>query len=151
MKKKVSKTILLAVVLIISFTMLSSIVSAYSDQSINFSFIGVTGGYGGVNGSVNGKYYSLSPSSAHTGITCTLTDVPDGWPYSSKTCAILLYREVAWWFDAKMGEDTLTFTQNGTYNYDSWTVDQDCAKYYLYITGGDAGFEYSGTGTMHDH
>jgi hypothetical protein len=147
--KKLISGVTLIVVLLCMFS--GTIWASYVDQFPSFSFAGVNGGYGGVDGSENGVYYSLSSGNVRLDLTNTLTAVPNDWDGTSVNCWVILKREKDWSIDESYGTRTIAYTQSGNDTTSSWTVDTDSHKYYLYVSGGEAGWSYSSVGVLHDH
>ncbi|KNY30520.1 hypothetical protein [Pseudobacteroides cellulosolvens] len=138
------------VLLVISLCVFGGTIWAYGDQSTYFLFNGATGGHGEVDGSANGKYYSLTPGNVRLDLVNTLTTVPSGF-YGTKECWIILKREIDWSIDQSYGTNTIYYSQNGYSTTSRWSVDTNSSKYYIYVSGGDPGFSYLSSGIMYDH
>ncbi len=137
---------------VICALILGGTVFAYNPQSVACSFDGDSGGHGGVDGSSNGKYYSLNTGNVTLVLTNKLSNIP-GTDYtlpSYRTCNITLFREQSG-TDKDFGVKTIEYSPNGGTNTTTrWIVDADSSKYYLYITGGQA-YHYDSQGTFYDY
>lgn len=107
-----------------------------ASQSFSFSFNSGGTGNAYVDGSSNGKFYSLSPSKAYMNVSSFQAK-----GYGS-TAIVTLKRQQSG-FDANYGANSISGT--GTF---SWNVDTTSGKYYLFARGDDIYTQYDVSGTI---
>lgn len=110
---------------------------AYGAQSMSYDFSSGSLGKAFLDGSLNGKYYNLAPGSANLSAKNT---------EGKGTLYITLYREKTG-IDQNYGTKTISVDTNTNIS-ESWNVDIDNNKYYLYLKGTGDYITYKGSGTL---
>lgn len=108
--------------------------------SARFSFSFNSGGNGGayVDGSSNGKYYSLNSGIAYMNVSSFSKNG------LGTTANVTLKREKRG-FDASYGTNSVS----GTGKF-SWDVDTTSGSYYLFVTGNSSYTQYDVSGTIYN-
>lgn len=144
--KKVARLVLTSTICTL---VLVSTAFAYDAQSVSFSFDGNGTNTGGVDGSSNGKYYSLTTGNVTLALTNTISGGTSTIPSDGLECSVILYRE-RFGADKDYGYRKILYTSEGNSTTSRWVVDTDSTDYYLYVTGGNA-FHYDSQGTFYDY
>lgn len=142
-KKYGNKKRILSILLITAiFATLLGMCAYAVTYSVGFSFNTGSSGNAYVDGSANGKYYSLSKGTA----TLRLTD--SAGCYSGGSYSVTLYRKNWTGISTKHGTLTASTTGSGTYHSQTFNIPSDSDKYYLLAKGQGYFCTYAATGTL---
>lgn len=136
MRKYKLKKVLAICSLSISLLTIGAISTNAASQNFSFSFNSGGTGSAYVDGSANGKFYSLNSGKVYMKVTSfKATGYGD-------TAVVTLKRQQSG-FDANYGSNSIAGT--GTF---TWDVNTNSSKYYIYARGNDVYTQYDVSGTI---